>query len=129
VRGGTAAGGSEPGVTAGGRHARAQAHAPRVPRTSLGGAPRRLYDRPMRAAITATGHHVPPDVYTNDHFATRLDTTDEWIRSRTGIVERRFAKDGATSDLAVAAARRCLEVRGIAPAAVDGIVVPTMTPD
>ena len=83
----------------------------------------------MRAAITATGHHVPPDVYTNDHFATRLDTTDEWIRSRTGIVERRFAKDGATSDLAVAAARRCLEARGIAPAAVDGIVVATMTPD
>ena len=83
----------------------------------------------MRAAITATGHHVPPDVRTNDYFAKRLDTTDEWIQSRTGIVERRFARGGATSDLAVAAARRCLDARGIAPAAVDGIVVATMTPD
>jgi 3-oxoacyl-[acyl-carrier-protein] synthase III len=45
----------------------------------------------MRAAITATGHHVPPDVYSNAHFESRLDTTDEWIRSRTGITERRFA--------------------------------------
>ena len=83
----------------------------------------------MRAAITATGHHVPADVYPNEYFTHRLDTTDEWIRSRTGIVERRFARDGGTSDLAVAAARRCLEARGIAPAAVDGIVVATMTPD
>jgi 3-oxoacyl-[acyl-carrier-protein] synthase-3 len=83
----------------------------------------------MRAAITATGHHVPADVYTNDHFAGRLETTDAWIRSRTGIVERRFAKNGGTSDLAVAAARRCLEARGISAAALDGIVVATMTPD
>ena len=83
----------------------------------------------MRAAITATGHYVPPDVYTNDHFARRLETTDDWIRSRTGIMERRFAKDGGTSDLAVAAARRCLAARGLSAAAIDGIVVATMTPD
>lgn len=83
----------------------------------------------MRAAITSTGHHVPDDVYPNAYFAERLDTTDQWIRSRTGIVERRFAAKGGTSDLAVAAAKRCLDARGIPAAAVDGIIVATMTPD
>lgn len=83
----------------------------------------------MKAAITATGHYVPDDVYPNAYFAAHLDTTDEWIRTRTGIEERRFAMKGATSDMAVAAARRCLEARGIAPEAVDGIIVATMTPD
>ena len=83
----------------------------------------------MRAAITATGHYVPSDVYSNAHFASRLETTDEWIRSRTGIVERRFAATGGTSDLVVPAARRCLAQRGIAPAAVDCVIVATMTPD
>ena len=83
----------------------------------------------MQAAITATGYYVPDDVYSNAYFAERLDTTDEWIRSRTGIVERRFAMKGATSDLAVGAARRCLDARGIAADAVDGIIIATMTPD
>ena len=83
----------------------------------------------MRAAITASGHHVPDDVYPNSYFEGRLDTTDEWIRSRTGIVERRLAAGGGTSDLAVPAAQRCLDRRGISPAAVDCIVVATMTPD
>src|SRR5512132_507492 len=82
-----------------------------------------------RAAITATGYHVPDDVYPNAWFEQRLDTTDEWIRSRTGIAERRFLAAGGTSDLAVPAARRCLEMRGIAPAAVDCIIIATMTPD
>jgi 3-oxoacyl-[acyl-carrier-protein] synthase-3 len=50
----------------------------------------------MRAAITATGHYVPPDVYTNEYFERRLDTTDAWIQSRTGIAERRFASAGGT---------------------------------
>jgi 3-oxoacyl-[acyl-carrier-protein] synthase-3 len=83
----------------------------------------------MRAAITATGSYVPPDIYTNAHFTAHLDTTDEWIRSRTGIVERRFAKDGGTSDLAVEAARRCLDARGVSAGTVDSILVATMTPD
>ncbi len=82
-----------------------------------------------RAAITATGYHVPPDVYPNAWFAARLETTDEWIRSRTGIEERRLAAGGGTSDLVVPAARQCLAARGIAPAAVDCIIVATMTPD
>ncbi len=83
----------------------------------------------MRAAITATGHYLPPDVYPNAYFERRLDTTDAWIRSRTGIAERRFAAAGGTSDLIVPAAQRCLQVRGISPTAVDCIIVATMTPD
>ena len=65
----------------------------------------------MRAAITATGHYVPSDVYPNEYFERRLDTTDAWIQSRTGIAERRFASTGGTSDLIVPAARRCLDAR------------------
>ena len=71
----------------------------------------------MRAAITATGHYLPPDVYPNAFFERQLDTTDAWIQSRTGIAERRFAPAGGTSDLIVPAARRCLDARGISPAA------------
>src|SRR5438876_5578892 len=82
-----------------------------------------------KAAITATGHYVPPDVYPNAWFEQRLDTTDAWIRARTGIVERRFASEGGASDLALPAARRCLEMRGIEAAALDCIIVATMTPD
>jgi 3-oxoacyl-[acyl-carrier-protein] synthase-3 len=83
----------------------------------------------MRAGITAVGHWVPPDVFPNEWFEQRLDTTDSWIRSRTGITERRFAPAGGTSDLALHAARRCLEQRGIEPGALDCIIVATMTPD
>ncbi|PYN03775.1 MAG: 3-oxoacyl-ACP synthase [Candidatus Rokuibacteriota bacterium] len=82
-----------------------------------------------KAAITATGHYVPPDVYSNAWFEQRLDTTDAWIRERTGITERRFAAEGGASDLALPAARRCLEMRGIKAAALDCIIVATMTPD
>ena len=83
----------------------------------------------MRAAITATGHYVPPETYPNTYFERRLETTDAWIRSRTGIAERRFMSVGGTSDLIVPAARRCLDRRGISPTAVDCIIVATMTPD
>jgi 3-oxoacyl-[acyl-carrier-protein] synthase III len=83
----------------------------------------------MRAAITATGHYLPLDVYTNAYFEQQLDTTDAWIRSRTGIAERHFASGGGTSDLIVPAANRCLAARGISAAAVDCIIVATMTPD
>ena len=82
-----------------------------------------------KAAITATGHYVPPDVYPNAWFEQRLDTTDAWIQARTGIAERRFASGGGASDLALPAARRCLEMRGIEAAALDCIIVATMTPD
>jgi 3-oxoacyl-[acyl-carrier-protein] synthase-3 len=72
---------------------------------------------------------VPPDVYDNHYFESFLDTSDQWIRERTGIVERRFLKEGATSDLAVPAIRQALERRGIGPEEIDLIVVATVTPD
>jgi 3-oxoacyl-[acyl-carrier-protein] synthase III len=83
----------------------------------------------MRAGITAVAHWVPPDAFPNEWFEQRLETTDAWIRSRTGITERRFAPKGATSDLALGAARRCLEQRGVEPGAIDCLIVATMTPD
>ena len=83
----------------------------------------------MRAGVTAVGHWVPPDVVPNEWFEQRLETSDAWIRSRTGIAERRLAPKGATSDLALEAARRCLEQRGVEPGAIDCIIVATMTPD
>src|SRR5205814_8755952 len=67
---------------------------------------------PMRATITALAHHVPPDVIANDHFAP-LGVTDEWIRARTGIRERRIARTGGASDLLVPAARACLDPAGL----------------
>lgn len=83
----------------------------------------------MRATITSVAHYVPPDVYTNKYFEERLDTSDEWIRTRTGIVERRFAKSGATSDLIVPAIKQCLDERGITAEDIDCILVCTITPD
>ena len=82
-----------------------------------------------RAAITSVGHYVPPDVLDNHYFETYLDTSDQWIRERTGIRERRILKEGATSDLAVPAIRTCLERRGIGPEEIDLIIVATVTPD
>ena len=82
-----------------------------------------------KAIITSVGHYVPPDVYDNHYFEEFLETNDQWIRERTGIVERRFLKDGATSDLAVPAVKRCLERRGLAPEDIDCIIVATVTPD
>lgn len=83
----------------------------------------------MPATITSIAHYFPPDVYTNEYFEQYLDTSDEWITERTGIKERRFAKEGATSDLIVPAAKLCLERRGMKPEDVDCIIVATVTPD
>ncbi|MGB9771281.1 MAG: beta-ketoacyl-ACP synthase III [Candidatus Kapaibacteriota bacterium] len=83
----------------------------------------------MPATITSIAHYFPPDVYTNEYFEQYLDTSDEWITERTGIKERRFLKNGATSDLIVPAAKLCLERRGMKPEDVDCIIVATVTPD
>ncbi len=82
-----------------------------------------------RAAITAVGHYTPPDIYDNKFFESYLETNDAWIQARTGIRERRYLKEGATSDMAVIAARNCLEHRGLKPEEVDCILVATVTPD
>lgn len=83
----------------------------------------------MPATITSIAHYPAPDVYTNAYFETYLDTSDEWITTRTGIRERRLLKEGATSDLILPAARECVEKRGISLQEIDTILVATVTPD
>lgn len=83
----------------------------------------------MSATITSIAHYLPPDVYPNSYFESYLDTSDEWIKSRSGISERRFLKEGATSDLIVPAALECIAKRGIDKDEIDTILVATVTPD
>ena len=80
--------------------------------------------------ITGTGSYVPDRVLTNEELAKRVDTSDEWIRSRTGISERRIAADDEpTSAMAAKAAERALEAAGRTAEEVDLIIVATITPD
>ncbi len=80
--------------------------------------------------IVGTGSYLPSRILTNADLAAMVDTTDEWITTRTGIKERHLADaDQATSDLAAEAARRALRQAGLAPESVDLIVVATITPD
>jgi 3-oxoacyl-[acyl-carrier-protein] synthase-3 len=84
----------------------------------------------FRSLVAGCGAYLPDQVLTNDELAARLDTSDEWIRQRTGIVERRIAAPGQlTSDLAVAAARRALDRAGMSGSDLDLIVLATATPD
>ncbi len=80
--------------------------------------------------IAGTGAYLPERVLTNAEIETMVDTTDQWIRERTGIRKRHLASPGETcSDLAEIAARRALDAAGIAPEEIDLIVVATTTPD
>ncbi len=80
--------------------------------------------------ISALGVYVPERVLTNDQLSEFLDTSDEWISSRTGIKERRIARpDQAASDLGEIAARRCLDSIGFSPDEVDLVLVTTISPD
>jgi 3-oxoacyl-[acyl-carrier-protein] synthase-3 len=80
--------------------------------------------------ISALGVHVPERVLTNDEISQFLDTSDEWITTRTGIRERRIARvDEAASDLGEVAARRCLEQGGLDAAELDLVLVATISPD
>ena len=82
------------------------------------------------AAIAGVGSALPDRVVPNAYFESILDTSDEWIRQRTGIGERRFAADRqATSDLGTAALRSALDAAGIAPDQLDLIICATLTPD
>jgi 3-oxoacyl-[acyl-carrier-protein] synthase-3 len=83
----------------------------------------------MSATISSIAHYYPPTVISNSYFENYLDTNDEWIIKRTGIKERRFALEGATSDLIIPAAKKCLEKRKIKPKDIDCIIVCTVTPD
>lgn len=83
-----------------------------------------------RSVIRGTGHYLPARIVPNSEFEATLDTTDEWIRDRTGIERRHFAAEGEfTSDLAIAAARAALDRAGMQPGEIDAIVVATSTPD
>ncbi|MBI3948241.1 MAG: ketoacyl-ACP synthase III [Armatimonadetes bacterium] len=85
---------------------------------------------PRAVGIIGLGSCVPERVLTNADLERMVDTTDEWIRTRTGIRERRIAADHeATSDLAAAAAQRALADAGLAATDVDLILVATLTPD
>jgi len=80
--------------------------------------------------IAGTGSYLPPRVMTNDDFAARLETSDAWIRERTGIVQRHIADESqASSDLALEASRRALQAAGVAASEIDLIIVATSTPD
>ena len=83
-----------------------------------------------RAAITAVGHYVPDKILSNKDLEKMVDTNDEWIRTRTGIVERRIVEPGvASSDMGARAAEAALRNRGISAAEVELIIVATVTPD
>lgn len=89
-----------------------------------------MTDTLRHAAILGTGSYAPPRIVTNDDLSATLETSDEWIQSRTGIRERRVAApDVATSDLALQAGRAALQDAGITAADLDLIVVATCTPD
>jgi 3-oxoacyl-[acyl-carrier-protein] synthase-3 len=82
------------------------------------------------AQITGTGSYLPETVLTNSELEKMVDTSDEWIRQRTGIVERRIAEDDiATSDLSVHAARLAIKSAQVDPLDIQMILVATVTPD
>ncbi len=82
------------------------------------------------ARITGTGAYLPEKVLTNADLERMVETSDAWIRERTGILERHVAADGETTcDLAEAAARRAIEAAGIEPREIDLIIVATTTPN
>ncbi|MFN3527005.1 MAG: beta-ketoacyl-ACP synthase III [Paracoccus sp. (in: a-proteobacteria)] len=84
----------------------------------------------LRSVITGTGHYLPDRVVENSWFEDKVETSDEWIRSRTGIERRHFAAEGqATSDLAIRAAKAALDRAGMTAADIDGIILATSTPD
>ncbi len=86
--------------------------------------------RSRTCSVTGVGSYVPSRILTNAELSKMVETTDEWITSRTGIRERRIAAaDEATSDLAAKAALRALEFANVLPDQVDLIIVATITPD
>ena len=86
---------------------------------------------PQTAAITAVHGWLPEDILSNADLEKMVDTNDEWIRTRTGISERRILKDPekATSDMACEVIKGLCTQRGITPEEVDLVIVATVTPD
>ncbi|RJQ53341.1 MAG: ketoacyl-ACP synthase III [Nitrospiraceae bacterium] len=84
---------------------------------------------PYRSRITGTGSYAPEQVLTNFDLEKKVDTSDEWITERTGIKERRIAKDEAASDLCLEASKQALQAAGVKPADIELIIVATMSGD
>ncbi len=84
----------------------------------------------IHSRIAGTGSYLPPRIVTNAEFSQRLETSDEWIRERTGIAQRHIADESqASSDLALEASRAALQAAGARPEDIDLIIVATSTPD
>src|SRR5215212_5518840 len=84
----------------------------------------------MRSVITGTGIGIPDNVVTNDALARIMDTSDEWIRTRSGVEQRRYVDPGqGSSDLGMKAAEEALRAAGKTKDDVDAIIFATMTPD
>ncbi|MGB5871767.1 MAG: beta-ketoacyl-ACP synthase 3, partial [Albidovulum sp.] len=84
----------------------------------------------IRAVVRGVGHYLPARVVPNSEFEGSLDTSDEWIKSRTGIERRHFAAEGeTTSDLGTAAANAALADAGFGADDIDALIVATSTPD
>ena len=81
------------------------------------------------ARIVGTGSYLPPRIITNSELEKTLDTTDEWITSRTGIKERRVVNGESTCDLALEASKRALEMAEMSASEIDLIILATTTPD
>jgi 3-oxoacyl-[acyl-carrier-protein] synthase-3 len=83
-----------------------------------------------RAVVRGVGHYLPERVVPNSWFEERIDTSDDWIRSRSGIERRHFAAEGeTTSDMAIAASKEALRDAGMSADQVDAVIVATSTPD
>src|SRR5262245_19048372 len=81
------------------------------------------------AHIVGWGKYLPPNILTNEDLAKKVDTSDAWIRERTGIAERRIATKETTAMMALYAAQDALEVADVNPAEIDLIIVATSTPE
>ncbi len=86
-------------------------------------------NKKFSAVITGVGLYVPDKILDNAYFEKIVETTDEWIRTRTGIKERRILENGATSDLAAKAAEDLLKSKNMSAEEIDVIIVATVTPD
>ena len=79
--------------------------------------------------ITATARYLPEKIVSNDDLAEWMDTSDEWIQSRTGIKQRHIAETENTSDMCALVAKKLIDKSGIDPVDLDFIIVATMSPD
>ena len=83
----------------------------------------------MKTRIIGTGSYLPENIVTNDDLSKIMDTSDEWISSRTGIKERHLVKDETTASMSIEAARRAMEDAGVTAEEIDLIILGTVSAD